>query len=111
MEAISPGKVSRLLALFATAGIILLLGFVRQQHRDVTLGFSKEGCEVLGVMKVPATHDGSAETCKLEHVNVSLISLLFDEYMDHVEAVDGSYEFDIAQRMITWREKDSIRHY
>lgn len=108
---INRGRVSKLPVLIAAAVTVVLLGVVRQQHRDVTLGLTKEGCAVLAVMKVPATRDGAGETCKLERVNVSLTSLLFDRHMDHVEAVDGSYEFDIAQGMITWHEKGSIRHY
>lgn len=102
-------SLKRLFLAIVAAGVALVILSFLNTNRDITIAFSKEGCEVLDVMKVPYTAGGEETApCRLEHANISLSSLL-DGYMYHVEY--GGFEFDIAKGLVVWTEKNEVKRY
>ena len=92
------------LGIIATACAVALaitLGVLSWMSRDITLHLSKEGCDVLGEMKVATLRGDTAGTCKLVHADVSAWSLVFDHYMYSVTLRDTGDSFDIAKGLVT----------
>ncbi len=95
-----------LLALLVAAVAVIALSR-RNEDRDITIGLSKDGCDVLDVMKVPATATGDeAAPCRLEHADITSTSAL-GGYMYHIEY--GGFEFDIAKGFVVWKEKNGTK--
>lgn len=90
-----------LIATVCAVAVAITLCVLSWMNRDITLDLSKEGCDVLGEMKVRTLRGDTAGTCKLVHADVSAWSLVFDSYMYSVTLRDTGGSFDIAKGLVT----------